>query len=75
MGYVSVMGECFGCKRLFSFSPTKVPSIVVDGEREPVCQACVDRANAVRGPVYGLPPIEVLPGAYEPDDESEVPWD
>jgi hypothetical protein len=74
MGYVSVMGECIGCRRVFSFSPTKVPSVIVNGVREPICEACVIRANPMRQ-ANGLPLIEVKPGAYEPDDESEVPWD
>jgi hypothetical protein len=70
MGYVIAMGECFGCRRLFSFNPELVPSITPPGrtEREPICQACVDRANPMRAK-NGLPPIEVRRGAYEPAPE------
>ena len=74
MGYVAAMSPCAGCGRVFSYSPTKVPSVVVRGQREPICQDCVDAANPKRI-ANGLPPIEVLPGAYEADDENEVPWD
>ena len=70
MGYVSVIGECFGCGRIFSFSPTKVPSIPIDGDRKPICGNCVERVNPQRI-ANGLDPIVVLPGAYEADDESE----
>lgn len=67
MAWVAVMGPCWSCGRIFSFSPTKVPSIVVDGVREPLCASCVDRANRLR-PAEGLDPIVPLPGAYEPDE-------
>jgi hypothetical protein len=67
MGYLYVLGECFSCHRLFTFSAERVPSIVVDGQREPVCADCVERANPERI-ANGLPPIVPLPGAYEPDE-------
>ena len=67
MGYLIAMAPCFGCKRVFSFNPDLVPSIRVQGNREPICAACVARANPLRI-ANGLEPIQVLPGAYE---ESE----
>ncbi len=73
MGYVSVLGVCFGCKQPFSFNPDKVPSIRVNGVREPVCRACVARVNPERVK-NGLAPIEILPGAYEAAEEAEVCW-
>ena len=74
MGYVSVMGSCVRCERTFMFSPTKVPSILINGKREPLCEDCVKVLNPIRT-AHGLPPIRILPGAYEADDENEVPWD
>lgn len=71
MGYVMALGPCIGCKRPFSFNPLRVPSVTVNGSREPICQACVDRANPMRK-TNGLEPIVPLPGAYEPSDESEL---
>ena len=71
MGYAIVLGECYGCGRIFGFSATKVPSIPVDGVRRPVCEDCVNRVNPTRI-ANGLEPIEVLPGAYEPDEEGEL---
>lgn len=59
------MSACYGCKQFFSYNPDLVPSIVVDGVREPVCQSCVDVVNP-RRIANGLEPINVLPGAYEP---------
>jgi hypothetical protein len=67
MGYMYVMGPCFSCKRIFTFSAERVPSLVVNGEREPICEACIRRANPVRV-ANGLEPIVPLPGAYEPDE-------
>jgi hypothetical protein len=70
-GYLFVFGPCYGCRRMFSFSAERVPSIVVDGQREPICQECVDRANLIRV-AEGLPPIVPLPGAYEPDEAGSL---
>jgi hypothetical protein len=63
---VYALGECFGCHQLFSFNPHRVPSVVVHGEREPICEACVARVNP-RRIANGLDPIVPLPGAYEPE--------
>jgi hypothetical protein len=71
MGYALCHGFCVGCGGLFSFSPTRVPSVLISGSREPICQACVNRVNPVRIK-GGLEPIVPLPGAYEPTDESEL---
>lgn len=62
-----VLGECFGCKQVFTFSAERVPSVLVRGEREPICRDCVARVNPTRRQA-GLPEIEILPGAYEADE-------
>ena len=67
MGYMLVAGECFGCKQPFTFSPDLVPSVRVNGRREPICRACVDRVNP-RRKANGLPEIRPLPGAYDPQE-------
>ncbi len=71
MGYVFAHSICFGCKQPFAYNPMKVPSIRVDGVREPICQTCVDRINPERIK-KGLPPIVPAADAYEPCDESEL---
>lgn len=74
MGYMIAISRCFGCGRTFGYNPDLVPSVRVsyvagkpvadpNGVAEPICQACVDRANPTRL-ANGLPPIEVEPGAY-----------
>lgn len=67
MAYMSCMGECIGCRKIFSFNPNLVPSVLVNGSREPVCRECVERVNPIRIK-NGLEPIHVLPGAYEPQE-------
>jgi hypothetical protein len=80
MGYMSAIGNCATCGTIFDFNPELVPSIrgyydargvftvSEQGHREPVCRACVETLN--RGlKKYGRPPIEILPGAYEPAED------
>ena len=57
------VGPCYSCERLFGFDPDRVPSIVVEGQREPLCRTCVDRANMLRRG-NGNPLIVPLSGAY-----------
>jgi hypothetical protein len=66
-GYMFVVGPCFGCKRLFTFNADHVPSIPINGVREPICQTCVDEVNPGRV-ARGLEPIVPHPNAYEPGE-------
>lgn len=67
MGYMFVLGNCFACKRPFTFNATWVPSITVEGTREPVCADCMAAANAKRVGM-GLDPHPIHPEAYEPEE-------
>ena len=71
MGYALVFSACFGCGQPFGFNPNRVPSIRVEGKREPICINCVERANPLRE-ANGLPKIIPHPDAYEPIEESEL---
>jgi hypothetical protein len=71
MGYVTAMGQCVGCKKLFSFNPMRVPSITVKGTKEPICAECVERVNPARIK-NGLPPIVPAADAYDACDEGEL---
>jgi hypothetical protein len=71
MGYVTAMGTCVGCHKLFSFNPMRVPSVTVKGTREPICAACVDRVNPTRIK-NGLSPIVPAADAYDACDEGEL---
>lgn len=68
MGYMFATSPCIACGNLFTYAPTKVPSIPIDGVRQPICRSCVDVANPMRVDM-GLEPIVPLPGAYEPEEE------
>jgi hypothetical protein len=67
MGFMSCLGECVRCHALFSFNPERVPCVVVNGHREPLCRECVEWANE-RRKALGLPEIKPLPGAYEAEE-------
>ena len=63
MGFMMAMGSCFGCKKLFSFNPDRVPSF----KGEPICRECIDKVNAKRkemGSPLWLVPVD----AYEPQE-------
>lgn len=64
MGYMMVFGTCYSCKRPFSFNAEYVPSVRIDGVREPVCRTCIERVNPKRI-ANGREPIHIHPQAYE----------
>ena len=70
-GFVFATALCANCRRMFSFNPHLVPSIRVNGKKEPVCQICIDFANPKRKE-NGMPEFTVMPGAYEPMPEEEL---
>jgi hypothetical protein len=67
MSYALCYAACFGCRRIFAFNPLYVPSILFEGEREPICQSCVEAVNP-RRIANGLPPIVPRPDAYQACD-------
>jgi len=71
VGYAIGYGLCFGCRQPFHFNPVKVPSITFEGERQPICRACVERANRTRAE-KGIPPFDIAPDAYDECDEAEL---
>lgn len=65
-------GHCIACGRTFGFNPLRVPSsTALTGEREPVCEACMGKINALRRS-RGLEPFAIAPDAYEPVEASEL---
>lgn len=73
MGFVFCVGTCFGCKGPMTFNPNLVPSISINGVKEPICKTCVDKVNPVRIK-NGLEPIVLHPDAYSAANESEINW-
>lgn len=72
MGRVSCCSACCVCGEPFFYNPLRVPSIPIDGVREPICQSCVDMVNPQRV-ANGLAPIVPHPDAYGSCDEHELP--
>lgn len=70
-GFAYATSQCFGCKRIFSYNPMRVPSIRINGQREPVCLDCVHVCNPARVK-NGLAPIVPHKDAYEPCPEEEL---
>ena len=71
MGYAIMLGQCIACKAPMSFHPHKVPSIRVNGIREPVCKQCIETANVKREEM-GLEKFRIPDDAYAACDESEL---
>lgn len=72
-GYVSCIGSCVACGRVFSFNPLTVPSMrQANGSREPVCQVCMNNANAERAR-RGLRPHPIASDAYTACPEEALP--
>jgi hypothetical protein len=69
MAWMIVTSPCWSCGQLFSYNADWVPSIRIDGKRQPVCEGCMRIVNEGRRQA-GLEPHFVHPDAYEP---QEVP--
>lgn len=67
MAVVSLIATCAACWRVFSCNPRTVPSIRVDGVREPLCETCARNWNTLH-PDRARP---IAPDAYTPVDETE----
>lgn len=65
MGYMLCHGSCINCNKLFSFNPDRVPSIRINGEREPLCRPCMESINSMRKD-KGVPALVVNADAYTP---------
>ena len=68
MGFAYMMGFCIACKLPISFNPHAVPSLMVNGTREPLCRMCATRWNEMH-PENARP---IQPNAYDPIPEEEL---
>jgi hypothetical protein len=68
MGFMIAIGRCVACGNTFAFNPNKVPSIRINGEKEPICRPCIERANALKRE-KGIPEFEIPKDAYAPEPE------
>jgi hypothetical protein len=70
MPYMFVIGSCVACHAHITFNPSFVPSIRVNGSREPICRSCHARWNEIHRVSKGLAPVEIHPEAYEPEETA-----
>lgn len=70
--YCFVIGTCCGCRAVITFDPEHVPSLRVQGERQPLCRGCHARWNEIHRTSKGLAPIAAHPGAWPSDERSEI---
>jgi hypothetical protein len=61
-----VIGECVACAVPLCFNPHHVPSLRVNGVREPLCIVCFNRWNEIHRVAKGLEPLPLHPDAYAP---------
>ena len=67
MPYMVIAGDCVSCHALITFNPHFVPSLRVNGSREPLCASCHGRWNEIHRTSKGLEPVAIHPEAYEPE--------
>lgn len=70
MAFMYALGSCCACGARIAFNPNKVPSLRVNGVREPICRACFEQWNQIHRTGKGLDPIPLQPDAYEPEPVS-----
>ena len=74
MCYYICITECIRCHSTFSCNPDLVPSIRVNGVKEPLCRDCIEILNTIRIK-NGLDAWIPLNGAYEPVNELDTAFD
>lgn len=70
-GWAFVTSPCYGCGQIICYNPHRVPSIRIEGVREPICRGCVAKANPKRI-ANGLDPIVIHDDAYDAIPEREL---
>ncbi len=63
MAYMYLVANCISCKCLFTCNPDLVPSLKVNGVKEPLCRSCTEVWEKIHGKTD-----TILPGAYEPQE-------
>jgi len=70
MGYMFLCSSCCACERVIMYNPEHVPSLRIEGNREPLCQVCANKWNHIHRLSKGLEPVPIHPLAYEPQPEE-----
>lgn len=72
MGYCFVWGACVNCHAPIAYNPIRVPSLTVNGHKEPLCEACFNKWNEIHRTSKGLAPLPLNPDAYKPCNEADL---
>ncbi len=67
MSAMFCMGYCVACRAFIAFNPVHVPSLTVNGEREPLCRSCAELWRTI----HNRPDITIHKDAYETYDDAE----
>ena len=70
MAFMYCHSVCCNCKAPISFNPERVPSLRVNGGREPLCAGCFAEWNRIHRTSRGLTPEPLQPDAFEPLEVS-----
>jgi len=68
MGVAQLLTPCINCGATFSCHPHKVPSIRVNGKKEPLCETCAKRWIELHPEAN----FTIPEGAYESCNEDEL---
>ncbi len=63
MGYMMLMATCCNCRAMMTCNPDLVPSIRVNGIKEPLCRTCAEEWEKIHDK-HGT----IRSGAYEPQE-------
>jgi len=67
-GFMLLLTPCVACREIMFCNSSHVPSIRVDGKREPLCRSCFDMWNQLHRIDKDLEPVELHPDAYAPEE-------
>ena len=68
MGFMLLHAFCAGCQMAMTCNAERVPSITVEGTREPVCASCIRKMQARQREAGEEVWPDPHPDAYEPQE-------
>ncbi len=63
MGYMMLFASCCNCGGTFTCNPDLVPSLKLNGKREPLCRPCAEKWEKIHHKSG-----TIKPGAYDPQE-------
>ena len=72
MSYAILITNCIACDTKMTCNPAYVPSLRINGKREPICKQCHAKWNEIHRISKGLEPEPLHPEAYKACHESQL---